>query len=306
MTRSPIAETVAGTDAAFRCGRIAVVGRPNVGKSTLVNALTGARISITSRKPQTTRHRVQGILTSDSAQFVFVDTPGFQTAYRSPLTKRMNRAVRASLGDVDVAVMVFEAPRIDDGDREVLSLIPPGLPTLAAINKVDRVARKENLLPHIAQISTLREFAAVVPVSAEKHWQLDELLDEIVPLLPAAASLYPADEMTDRDERFIAAEYLREKIFRTLGAEVPYATAVTVDAFRQEGELRRIHATVFVDKPSQRAILLGARGERMKRIGAAARKDMERLFGGKVFLEVWVKVDPGWAQDERKLTRLGY
>ena len=290
----------------FRCGRIAVVGRPNVGKSTLVNALTGARISITSARPQTTRHRVLGILTTSDAQFVFVDTPGFQTEHRSPLTDRMNRSVRQSLADVDVAVAVLEAGRIGDADREVLALLPAGLPAIAAVNKVDRVVRKRELLPYLAELSALREFAAIVPISAEKGWQLDELVHEIGQRLPAGDPLYPADEMTDRDERFLAGEYVREKIFRMVGAEVPYAAAVTVDAFEHKGPLRRIHATVYVDKPGHRAILLGRGGERMKRIAAAARRDMERLFGGTVFLEIWVKVESGWSRDERMLTRLGY
>jgi len=304
MSKSPAPEKASARP--FRCGGIAVVGAPNVGKSTLVNALIGARISITSSKAQTTRHRVTGILTTSDAQYVFVDTPGFQTAHRSPLTERMNRAVRTGLADTDVIVMVLEAGRIDDGDREVLAMLPEGVPTIAAVNKVDRIRERRSLLPYIDKLSTLREFAAIVPISAEKRWQLDELLDEIRLRLPVGDPLHAADEMTDRDERFLAAEYVREKIFRNLGAEVPYATSVSVDSFEHKGELRRIHATVWVDKASQRGILLGRNGERMKRIASAARRDMEQLFGGKVLLEVWVKIEPGWAHDQRKLTRLGY
>ena len=304
MSKSPDAEKESAPP--FRCGRIAVVGAPNVGKSTLVSALIGARISITSSKAQTTRHRVTAILTTKDAQYVFVDTPGFQTAHRSPLTERMNHAVRTSLADVDVIVMVFEARRIDDGDREVLAMLPKGVATIAAANKVDRIRERRTVLPYIEKLTTLREFAAIVPISAEKRWQLDELLEEIRRRLPAGNPLYAADEMTDRDERFLAAEYVREKIFRNLGAEIPYATSVSVDSFEHKGELRRIHATVSVDKASQRSILLGRNGERMKRIASAARRDMEQLFGGKVFLEVWVKVEPGWARDQRKLTQLGY
>jgi GTP-binding protein Era len=304
MSKSPDAEKDPAPP--FRCGRIAVVGAPNVGKSTLVNALIGARVSITSSKAQTTRHRVTGILTTKDAQYVFVDTPGFQTTHRSPLTERMNRTVRASLADVDVSVMVFEASGTGEGDRQVLAMLPQDLATISAVNKVDRIRERRNLLPYIEKLSRLREFAAIVPISAQKCWQLDALLDEIRRRLPAGDPLYAADEMTDRDERFLAAEYVREKIFRNLGAEVPYATSVSVDGFEHKGELRRIQATVWVDKPSQRGILLGRNGERMKRIASAARRDMERLFGGKVFLEVWVKVEPGWARDQRKLTRLGY
>ncbi|HXX82398.1 MAG TPA: GTPase Era [Casimicrobiaceae bacterium] len=306
MTRPPLVDKVPDGRLAFRCGRIAIVGRPNVGKSTLVNALTGARISITSNKPQTTRHRVLGILTTSDAQFVFVDTPGFQTKHRSPLTERMNRTVRQSLADVDVVLAVLEAGTIDDADREVLALLPAGVPVVVALNKVDRVAEKRSLLPRIAELSALREFAAIVPISAEKRWQLDDLMHEIAQCLPAGDPHYPADEMTDRDERFLAGEYVREKIFRMVGAEVPYATAVTIDRFEHKGQLRRIHATVYVDKPSHRAILLGEHGERMKRIAAAARRDMEQMFGGKVFLEVWVKVESGWSSDERMLARFGY
>jgi GTP-binding protein Era len=289
----------------FRCGEIAVVGRPNVGKSTLVNALVGARISITSKRPQTTRHRIRGILTTKSAQLIFVDTPGFQTAHRSRLNERMNRSVRESLAGVDAIVLVLE-PRITAADQEVLALLPAGVPVIAAVNKIDRLAEKARLLPLLAEIATLRDFAAVVPISAEKRVQLKELTAEMVALMPEGPALYPVDDLTDRDERFIAAEYVREKIFRLLGEEVPYATTVSIDRFVHEGELRRIHATVLVDKASQRAILLGARGERMKEIGSAARRDMERLFGGKVFLEIWVRIKSGWADDERELARLGY
>ena len=290
---------------AFRCGQVAIVGRPSVGKSTLVNALVGARISITSKRPQTTRHRVRGILTTAAAQFIFVDTPGFQARHRSRLNERMNRAVRESLADVDVIVVVVDAARLTEADRDVLALLPDGVPVIAAVNKVDRLADKTRLLPLLAAIGAARDFAAIVPISAEKGWQLDALTAEITARLPTGPALYPADDLTDRDERFLAAEYLREKIFRLLGDELPYA-AVAIDAFAHESDLRRIHATVFVEKASQRAILLGEGGARMKAIATAARRDMERMFGGKVFLEVWVRVKPGWANDERMLTQLGY
>jgi GTP-binding protein Era len=289
---------------AFRCGQLAVVGRPNVGKSTLVNALVGARISITSRRPQTTRHRIRGILTTRAAQLVFVDTPGFQTEHRSALNARMNRTVRESLADVDAIVLVVE-PSLSDADRAVIDLMPARISAIAAINKVDRLADKARLLPLIAQLAALRDFAAIIPLSAEKGWQLDELAAELTKLMPVGPALYAEDDLTDRDERFLAAEFIREKIFRRLGEEVPYATTVAVDRFTHEGKLRRIHATVLVDKTSQRAILLGEGGERMKEIATAARRDMERLFGGKVFLEVWVRVKSGWAEDERVLAQFG-
>jgi len=303
MSRRREAETP--KDAAFRCGQIAVIGRPNVGKSTLVNALVGARISITSKRPQTTRHRIRGILTTRAAQLVFVDTPGFQTEHRTALNERMNRAVRESLNDVDAIVLVLE-PSLTDVDRRALDLLPARVPVVVAINKVDRLADKARLLPLIAEIAALRDFAGVVPVSAEKGWQLDQLVAELTKLMPAGPALFAEDDLTDRDERFLAAEFVREKIFRLLGEEVPYATTVSVDRFIQEGSLRRIYATVLVEKASQRAILLGEGGKRMKDIASAARRDMERLFGGKVFLEVWVRVKSGWADDERVLARLGY
>jgi len=290
----------------FRCGYIAIVGRPNVGKSTLVNALVGARVSITSGKPQTTRHRILGIMNSPTAQFLFVDTPGFQTAHRSRLNERMNRAVRDSIAGVDAIVVVLEGVKLTDGDRAVLSLLPPRVPAIAAINKIDRLADKARLLPYLSTLQKAHPFAAMVPISAEKRMQLDQLAMEIARHLPIGDPLFAPDDLTDRDERFIAAEYVREKIFRLLGEEIPYATTVAIDTFERDGALRRIHATVYADKASHRAILLGEGGSTMKAIASAARRDMERLFGGKVFLEVWVKVKSGWADDDAQLTRLGY
>jgi len=291
---------------AFRSGFVAIVGRPSVGKSTLLNALVGARISITSRKPQTTRHRIAGIVTDDTVQYVFVDTPGFQTRHHSTLNERLNRTVRESLSDVDAVVWVLDAARITPADAAVATLLPADKPVVVAVNKVDALANKRDLLPRLAELGAMREWSAIVPISAERGTQLRELKAEIAKVLPHSPPLYPPDELTDRDERFLAAEMVREKIFRLLGDEVPYATTVTVDSFEQEGKLRRIHATVLVDKASQRAILLGEGGSRMKAIATQARKDMEALFGGSVFLEVWVRVKRGWADDEASLTRLGY
>jgi GTP-binding protein Era len=290
----------------FRCGHVAIVGRPNVGKSTLLNALVGQRISITSKKEQTTRHRIAGILTAGDAQYVFVDTPGFQTRHRSRLNERMNRAVTASLAGVDASVVVVEAGRIGAADCAVIRLLPAGAPAVAAINKVDRLAVRDVLLPQIAELAGLRAFAAIVPVSAERGEGLGALLAEVRALLPERAAAYEADALTDRDERFLAAEFVREKIFRLLGAEVPYATTVAVEKFDREGELRRVFLTAYVDRESQRAILLGEGGARMKAIATEARADMERLFGGRVYLEVWVRVKRGWADDDRMLERLGY
>jgi len=300
----PVADAAAAS--AFRCGYVAIVGRPNVGKSTLLNHLVGEKVSITSKKAQTTRHRVTGILTAADAQYVFVDTPGFQTRHRSRLNERMNRAVTQSLGDVDAVVVVLEAGRTTAADREVVALLPPGARVVAALNKIDRLASQDALLPQMAELAPLYPFAAIVPVSAEKERGLDALRGALRELLPESAAMFGADEITDRDERFLAAEFIREKIFRLLGEEVPYATTVAIDRFVEEDKVRRIHATVYVDRDNQKAILLGAGGAQMKEIATRARADMERMFGGPVFLEVWVRVKRGWADDDRLLTRFGY
>ncbi|HVN36522.1 MAG TPA: GTPase Era [Casimicrobiaceae bacterium] len=290
----------------FRCGLIAIVGRPNVGKSTLVNRLVGERVTITSRKAQTTRHRVSGILTTADTQFVLVDTPGFQTKHRSRLNDRMNRTVTQSIADVDAALLVVEAGRTTDADRAVIRLLPPHTPALAALNKLDRLKDRDALLPQMAELAELARFEAMVPVSAEKGEGVVALLDEARKLLPPGEPLFDVDAITDRDERFIAAEFVREKIFRLLGEEVPYATAVAIERFVHEAAIRRIHATVYVDRDNQRAILLGAGGAQMKAIASAARAEMERLFGGPVFLAVQVRVRRGWADDDTELARFGY
>jgi len=297
---------MADAAAPHRAGHVAIVGRPSVGKSTLLNALVGARISITSRKPQTTRHRITGVRSDHGVQFVFVDTPGWQTRHRSRLNDRLNCAVRDALADVDAIVLVIDAARITDQDREVVELLPANVPVIVAVNKVDALDDKRALLPRIAEIAALRDFAAIVPVSAERGTDLEALARAIAAVLPEGPALYPDDDITDRDERFLAAEFIREKIFRQLGDEVPYGTAVEIESFEQEGELRRIRATIYVDKPSQRAILVGEGGSRMKAIATKARLDMEQLFGGKVFLDVWVRVKRGWSDSDAMLTRLGY
>jgi len=293
-------------DGQFRCGLIAIVGRPNVGKSTLVNRLVGARVTITSRKAQTTRHRVIGISSTADTQFVFVDTPGFQTKHRSRLNDRMNRTVTQSIADVDAVMLVVEAGRTTDADRAVIRLLPQDTPALAAQNKLDRLKDRDALLPQMAELAALHPFTAIVPVSAEKGDGVDALLGEARTLLPIGEPLFDVDALTDRDERFIAAEFVREKIFRLLGEEVPYAAAVVIERFAHDGDIRRIHATVYVDRDNQRAILLGAGGEQMKAIASAARADMERVFGGAVFLAVQVRVRRGWADDDALLARLGY
>lgn len=291
---------------AHRAGYVAIVGRPNVGKSTLLNALVGQKLSITSRKAQTTRHQVTGIRTSPDAQFVFVDTPGFQTAHLNVLNRALNRVVARALREVDAVLFVIEALHFDQRDRQVMALLPRDRPVLLVVNKVDTVADRGALLPFIQRLSGDFAFAEIVPVSAETGVQLDALLKALRAYLPEALPLFGADEITPHSERFLAAELIREKAFRLLGEEIPYAVSVVIDQFSEEQGLRRIHATILVDKPGHKAIVIGRQGEKLKAIASQSRKDMETLFGGKVFLEVWVKVKRGWADDERALKSLGY
>ena len=290
----------------FRTGYLAVIGRPNVGKSTLTNRLVGAKISITSKKAQTTRHRIHGILTTDDAQFIFVDTPGFQMTHKNALNRLMNRSVTSSFADVDVILLVVEAGNWGSGEAEILRMLPAATPVLLVINKIDRLADKAELLPFIAKLSALHGFAEILPVSAEKDLGIRELLLAARPYLPEGPAIFDADDITDRNERFLASEILREKLFRNLGEELPYGIAVEIEKFEQEGDLRRIHAAVIVDKDGHKPIVIGRGGERLKRISSDARKEMETLFGGKVWLETWVKVKGGWADDERALKSLGY
>jgi GTPase len=290
----------------FRAGYLAIVGCPNVGKSTLMNRLIGAKLSITSSKAQTTRHRIHGILTTDDCQYVFVDTPGVQMQHRTALNRAMNRTVSGALADVDVILFVIDAKRWRPEDREVLTRLPSDKPIVLVINKVDRLADRNALLPFIAALANEHAFADIVPVSAERGDNLDALLKVAGKHLPEAPPIFAADELTDRSERFLAAELLREKLFRNLGEELPYGIAVEIEKYEEVDGVRRIHAAVIVDKDAHKAIVIGKGGERLKRVASDARKDMERLFGGKVWLETWVKVKSGWADDERALKSLGY
>lgn len=285
---------------------MAIVGRPNVGKSTLLNRLVGEKVSITSRRPQTTRHHITGIRTERDAQFVFVDTPGFQTRHLNALNRRLNQAVTRSLEGVDAVLFVVEALRFGGDDRKVLALLPAKTPVLLVVNKVDLVRPRERLLPFLEAISGEYLFAEILPVSAENGAQLEQVTRALRKYLPEAPPLFGPDEITDRSERFLAGELIREKLFRLLGEELPYAASVTVDSFTEEGALRRIGASILVDKPNQKAMIIGRKGEKLKAIASAARRDMEKLFGGRVFLEVWVRVKRGWADDERSLKTLGY
>jgi GTP-binding protein Era len=290
----------------YRSGYVAIIGRPNVGKSTLLNKLVGQKISITSKKSQTTRHRINGIVTDAQSQFVFVDTPGFQTQYGSRLNSGMNRAVTQSIQDVDVVILVVEAMNFDERDKRIVKLLPAVKPVILAINKIDRLADKSLLLPFLEKLANEFAFEAIIPLSAQKGIQLPDLMRTVRPLLPERPPLFGEDEVTDRSERFIAAELIREKLFRLLGEELPYSTGVVIDEFTTEGELRKIHASIIVDKPNQKAIVIGQKGEKLKLIATTARKDMEESFGGKVYLKVWVKVKSGWADDAQILRTLGY
>jgi GTP-binding protein Era len=297
---------MASQSASFRAGYVAIVGRPNVGKSTLLNRLVGQKVSITSRKPQTTRQRITGIVTRDDAQLMFVDTPGFQTRHTSSLNRHMNRIVTQALADVDVIVLVIEAGRFSAEDRALLTLCPGRQRVLLVINKIDRLADRGLLLPFIQKVAGEHDFAEVMPVSASKGHGIDELAGTIARYLPEQPALYGADEITESSERFLAAEMIREKLFRLLGDELPYVSAVTIDRFVTEGSMRRINASIIVDKESHKGIVVGAKGAQLKAIGTKARLDIERLVGGKVHLELWVKVRGGWADNPQVLKQLGY
>lgn len=295
------------SEEAFRCGYVALVGRPNVGKSTLLNGLLGQKISITSHRPQTTRHRILGIKTLEMAQIVYVDTPGLHQGDRKALNRAINKTAMAVLHGVDVVAFVVEATQWDAEDQWVLDMLKDvKVPVILVVNKVDTVGDKARLLPHLQKLAALHAFADVVPLSARERDNLDSFEACVVRHLPAAAPMYPEDQITDRSERFLAAELVREKLFRKLGQEVPYGLAVEIEQFKQEGNLRRIHALIWVERESHKAIVIGKGGALLKEIGSEARRDMERLFDGKVFLQLWVKVKEGWADDERALHSLGY
>ncbi|MDN7671915.1 GTPase Era [Burkholderia oklahomensis] len=290
----------------FRCGMIAIVGRPNVGKSTLMNALVGQKISITSRKAQTTRRRITGIRTLDDAQYIFVDTPGFQTRHSTALNRSLNRAVTSTLTSIDAILFVIEAGRFGPDDQKVLDLIPPGTPTLLVANKLDRVSDKDTLYPFFQKMGALREFAEIVPLSAKHSEDILRLTDTIKPYLPEGEPIYGADDLTDRSSRFLAAEILREKVFRWTGEELPYTSTVVIDKFEEEGRLTRVFATILVERDSHKAMVIGKKGAKLKQISTEARQDMEKLFDGPVYLETFVKVRSGWADNEAGLRAYGY
>lgn len=289
-----------------RAGTVAIVGRPNVGKSTLLNRLIGQKVSITSQRPQTTRQRIIGILTRDPVQYVFVDTPGYQTRHGGTLNQMMNRSVARSMREVDMVIWVVEALALGSEDRMVADMLGKDSGVVIAVNKTDAVDNKNRLLPFMADLQALVEPSAIVPVSAQTGEGCEQLLTVLGERLPVQAWMYPDDEFTTASERILAAELLREKLFRSLGEEIPYSVTVDIERFEStDSGVRRIHAAILVDKPGQKAIVIGRKGEKLKQIATQARLDMEKLFGGKVFLETWVKVKSGWSGDRNVLKRMG-
>jgi GTPase len=291
---------------ATHCGLVAIVGRPNVGKSTLLNLLVGQKVSITSAKAQTTRHRITGIRTEGDAQFVFVDTPGFQTKHSAALNRTLNRTVTGVLSDVDVVLFVVEAGRFGLDDAKVLALIDAGKPVFLIANKLDTVVRRADLAPWLKGMQERHAFAEFVPLSAKKDADVQRLLGIVKPYLPAQPWLYEEDALTDRTDKFLASEIIREKLFRLTGDELPYTSTVVIDRFEEEGNLRRISASIVVERDSHKGIVIGNGGERLKRIGSEARQELEKLMDAKVFIELWVKVRSGWADDEAHLRSYGY
>ena len=290
-----------------RCGYVAIVGRPNVGKSTLLNHILGQKLAITSRKPQTTRHNMLGIKTEGGVQAVYVDTPGLHKHNDKALNRYMNRSASSALKDVDVVVFVVDRTRWTDEDQLVLEKVQHvKCPILLAVNKADRLEDKSELLPHLNWLAEQLPQAEIVPISALQGQNLDTLEKLVGERLPESEHFYPEDQITDRSSRFLAAELIREKIMRQLGAELPYQITVEIEEFKQEGRILHIHGLILVERDGQKKIIIGDKGERIKRIGADARKDMETMFDSKVMLNLWVKVKGGWSDDERALRSLGY
>lgn len=294
-------------DTELHCGFVALVGRPNVGKSTLLNRLIGQKVSIVSRKPQTTRHQILGIHQRDDAQIIYVDTPGLHGNARRAMNRYMNRAAATVLADVDVIVFVVEALQWTPDDELVLERLKSvRAPVILAVNKADKVADKARLLPFLAELAEKRDFAEIIPISARRGINLEDVEQAVKQRLPMSPPLFPREQLTDRSERFRAAELVREQLMRHLGQELPYATTVEIEQLEQEGNLYRIAAVIWVERAGQKAIVIGNQGQTLKRVGQDARQQMERIFGHKVYLQLWVKVREGWSNDERALRSLGY
>jgi GTP-binding protein Era len=299
------------TQAPQRCGLIAIVGKPNVGKSTLLNALVGQKISITSRKAQTTRHRITGIRTAGATQFVFVDTPGFQTRHGTALNRSLNKTVTGAVADVDLVLLVVEAGHFTPADAQVLQLLQAGIPVILIANKLDTVKDRVALAPWVREVASRHAFAEIVPMSAKNRKDIDRLFAICEKYLPEQPWSYAEDELTDRSERFLAGETVREKLFRLTGDELPYTSTVVVDKFEEEpspkfGRMVRIAATIIVERDGHKAMVIGEKGERLKRIGTETRQELEKLMECKVFIELWVKVRSGWADDEARVRSFGY
>ncbi|VAW98825.1 GTP-binding protein Era [hydrothermal vent metagenome] len=291
----------------FHCGYVAIVGRPNVGKSTLLNCILGQKISITANRPQTTRHRILGVKTTDDCQVVYVDTPGLHLGGKKAINRFMNRAASGSITDVDVIIFVLDRTQWTDEDTHVLEKIKQvTVPVFLVVNKVDGLKEKDVLLPHLGMLAEKHAFTQMMPISAQTGEGVSQLEAAIEKLLPTAPPFFPEDQVTDRSERFMASEFVREKLVRSLSQELPYSTTVEIEKFSVENSVRHIHAIIWVERDGQKGIIIGKKGQQLKRIGELARKDMERAFEGKVFLQLWVKVRSGWADDERALRSLGY
>jgi GTP-binding protein Era len=304
-------ESAAPAASGTRCGVIAIVGKPNVGKSTLLNALVGQKISITSRKAQTTRHRITGIRTIGPTQFIFVDTPGFQTRHGTALNRSLNKTVLGAVGDVDLVLFVVEAGKFTLADAKVLALLKPGIPALLIANKVDEIHRRGDIAPWLRDMQQRHDFTEFVPMSAKSPKDVERLFAICEKYLPQQAWWYGADELTDRSEKFLAGETVREKLFRLTGDELPYTSTVIVDKFEEEPSPKhkrmvKIAATIVVERDGHKAMVIGDKGERLKRIGTEARQELEKLMDCKVFLELWVKVRSGWADDEARVRSFGY
>ena len=294
-----------------RCGTVAIIGKPNVGKSTLLNALVGQKISITSRKAQTTRHRITGIRTTGQTQFIFVDTPGFQTAHGNALNRSLNKTVLGAVGDVDLVLFVVNAGSFAAADAKVMALLSKNIPAMLVANKLDKVNRREELAPWLQEMQSKHAFAEFVPMSAKNPKDIERLLVQCQKYLPEQAWWYGEDELTDRSEKFLASEIIREKLFRLTGDELPYTSTVIIDKFSEEpgktvSRMVRIAATIVVERDGHKAMVIGDKGERLKQIGTMARQELEKLMDAKVFLELWVKVRSGWADDEARVRSFGY
>lgn len=294
-------------DSTFYCGFVAIIGRPNVGKSTLLNHILGQKISITSRKPQTTRHQILGVKTSSTSQVIYVDTPGIHNRRSTAINRYMNRAANSVLNDVDLVLFVVQASQWTEEDEAVLSRLQDiKAPVLLVVNKIDKLADKNELLPFIERLTAMRQFDTVIPVSALHAENIDQLEADVYERLPENEAFFPADQITDRNVRFLSAEIIREKLIRELGQELPYTTTVEIERFEEGESISKIYATIYVETKGQKAIIIGRKGARLKSIGSKARVDIEKMLDGKVYLELWVKIREGWSNDERALTSLGY